>query len=320
MTLKAISISKRGRIITKAATDPKKELSDDMIKAEPLAKRQKTSGADASTLRAVELAARCGSLSSLPVRPLSFALSLLLDSFVKPLRRPRQRAGFDAQGCGEGRRSSMLAVLPRPLRVVLAVVQPTPAPAPAPAPASGASTPCAHPVAWQMHGQIEPAFNLGNQGNALQDGEVVDSSEWFKANCEKEQHTVYWHKFKEGTLKTVSSGTRVDASTLGVEDKASRWAKHAISFYEDVFGGLGLPGGIQIAEVEAGGGEMLATIVHAKLHQSGKPWASWTWLGNVPAKATAQLQHIKEAIGKFGEQLLEQNVIEALVAARTTQR
>ena len=117
-----------------------------------------------------------------------------------------------------------------------------------------------------------------------------------------------------------STGTCADASTLMAEDKASRWAKHAISFYEDVFGGLGLPGGIQIAEVEAGGGEMLATIVHAKLHQSGKPWASWTWLGNVPAKATARLQHIKEAIGKFGEQLLEQNVIEALVAARTTQR
>ena len=57
-------------------------------KIEDVAKRQKTSGADASTLRAVELAARCGSLSSLPVRPLSFALSLSLDSFVKPLRRP----------------------------------------------------------------------------------------------------------------------------------------------------------------------------------------------------------------------------------------
>ena len=58
MTQKAVSISKHGRIITKAATDPKKEpCADDMIRAEPLAKRQKTSGADASTLRAVELAA-----------------------------------------------------------------------------------------------------------------------------------------------------------------------------------------------------------------------------------------------------------------------
>ena len=115
-----------------------------------------------------------------------------------------------------------------------------------------------------------------------------------------------------------STGTCADASTLRAEDKASRWAKHAISFYEDVFGGLGLPGGIQIAEVEAGGGEMLATIEHAKLHQSGKPWASWTWLGNVPAKATARLQHIKEAIGKFGEQLLEQNVIGACRSKNNT--
>ena len=65
-TQKTISISKSGHIITKAATDPKKEplVSDDMIRAErivdlgqPLAKRQKTSGADASTPRAVELAA-----------------------------------------------------------------------------------------------------------------------------------------------------------------------------------------------------------------------------------------------------------------------
>ena len=98
---------------------------------------------------------------------------------------------------------------------------------------------------------------------------------------------------------------------LCVEDKASRWAKHATSFYGDLFAGLGLSGGIQIAEVEAGGGEM---------HQPGKAKASWTWLGNVPAKATARRQHIKEAICKFGEQFLEQNEIEAIVAARTTQR
>ena len=91
----------------------------------------------------------------------------------------------------------------------------------------------------------------------------------------------------------------------------SRWAKHPNSFYEEVFVGLGLPGGIQIAEVDAGGGEMLATIEHAKLHQSGTPWASWTWLGNVPAKATARVQNIKESIGKFGEKLLKQNEIEA---------
>ena len=46
MTLEPIAISKRGRIITKAAIDQ-----------EPSAKRQKTSGADASTLRAVGEAA-----------------------------------------------------------------------------------------------------------------------------------------------------------------------------------------------------------------------------------------------------------------------
>ena len=114
--------------------------------------------------------------------------------------------------------------------------------------------------------------------------------------------------------------TCTDASTLRVKDKASCWAKHATSFYEDVFGGLGLPGGIQIAEVEAGGGEMLALIEQTKLHQSGKAWASWTWLGNVPANSTVRRQHIKEAILKFVEQLLEQNEIEALVAARTAQQ
>ena len=58
MMQKAISISKCGRIITKAATDPKKEpCADDMIRAEPLAKRQKTSGADASMHGAVEMGA-----------------------------------------------------------------------------------------------------------------------------------------------------------------------------------------------------------------------------------------------------------------------
>ena len=81
-----------------------------------------------------------------------------------------------------------------------------------------------------------------------------------------------------------------------------------------------MPGDIQIAEVEAGSGEMLATIERAKLQQSGQPWASWTWIGNAPAKATARLQHIKEAILKCSEKLLEQHEIEALVAARTTQQ
>ena len=81
-----------------------------------------------------------------------------------------------------------------------------------------------------------------------------------------------------------------------------------------------MPGDIQIAEVEAGGGEMLATIEQAKLQQSGKPWASWTWIGNALAKTTARMQHIKGASLKFAEQLFEQNDIEALVAARTAQQ
>ena len=81
-----------------------------------------------------------------------------------------------------------------------------------------------------------------------------------------------------------------------------------------------MPGHIKNAEVEAGGGEMFATIVQAKLQQSGKSLASWTWIGNAPAKAAARMRHIKEAILKIGEQFLEQNEIEALVAARTTQQ
>ena len=83
---------------------------------------------------------------------------------------------------------------------------------------------------------------------------------------------------------------------------------------------MALPGDIQIAEFEAGGGEMLVTIEQAKLQQSGKPWASWTWIGSVPAKATARMQHIKEASLKFAEQLLEQNETEALVAAIPAQQ
>ena len=56
-----------------------------------------------------------------------------------------------------------------------------------------------------------------------------------------------------------------------MEDKASRWAEHSNPFYEDVLGGLALPDDLQIAEVEAGGGETLAMIVQAKLQQSGSP-------------------------------------------------
>ena len=47
MTLKPIAISKRGRSITKADKDPTNDEDGDQ---EPSAKRQKTSGADASTL------------------------------------------------------------------------------------------------------------------------------------------------------------------------------------------------------------------------------------------------------------------------------
>ena len=54
VTLKPIAISKNGRSITKAAKDPTKDEDGDQ---ELLAKRQKTSGADASTLSAVGEAA-----------------------------------------------------------------------------------------------------------------------------------------------------------------------------------------------------------------------------------------------------------------------
>ena len=76
-----------------------------------------------------------------------------------------------------------------------------------------------------------------------------------------------------------------------------------------------MPANIHIAEVEAGGGEMFATIEHAKLHQSERPWASWSWLGNV---APDKIEHFKEAIGKFGEEFLETYETEAFVAERTT--
>ena len=65
---------------------------------------------------------------------------------------------------------------------------------------------------------------------------------------------------------------------------------------------------------------MIATIGQAKLQQSGTPWASWTWIGDVPAKTSARMQHVKEAILKFAEQLLKQNEIETLVAAGATQQ
>ena len=54
VTLKPIAISKRGRSITKAAKDPTNAENGDQ---EILAKCQKTSGTDASTLRAVGEAA-----------------------------------------------------------------------------------------------------------------------------------------------------------------------------------------------------------------------------------------------------------------------
>ena len=49
---------------------------------------------------------------------------------------------------------------------------------------------------------------------------------------------------------------------------------------------------------------MLAAIAPAKLRQLEKPWATWQWLGIVPAKAAARLQHFKDAIGKHGDMLL----------------
>ena len=38
------------------------------------------------------------------------------------------------------------------------------------------------------NGRKDFAFNLGKQGIAQQNGKVVGSSEWFKENCEKEEH------------------------------------------------------------------------------------------------------------------------------------
>ena len=54
VTLKPIAISKRGRSIAKAAKDPTDDEDGDQ---ESLAKRQKTFGADASTVRAAGEAA-----------------------------------------------------------------------------------------------------------------------------------------------------------------------------------------------------------------------------------------------------------------------
>ena len=58
--------------------------------------------------------------------------------------------------------------------------------------------------------------------------------------------------------------------------------------------------------------EMFATILHAKLHQSEKFGALWTWFGNVAAKATVQQQHFQDAVVKFGEKFPKQNETEVL--------
>ena len=47
-------------------------------------------------------------------------------------------------------------------------------------------------------------FNLGRQGIVQQIGEVVVSRKWFKQDCQKQGHTVYWHSDNKSTLKSVS--------------------------------------------------------------------------------------------------------------------
>ena len=76
------------------------------------------------------------------------------------------------------------------------------------------------------HGRKDFPFNLGRQGIALQNGKVVDSGEWFKDNCEKEEHTVYWHKFKNGTLKPASPIFWFTAT----DENAARMAKLTASY------------------------------------------------------------------------------------------
>ena len=54
------------------------------------------------------------------------------------------------------------------------------------------------------HSRRDSAFNLDRHGIALQNGKVADSGEWFKTNCQNQEHIVYWHKVTNGTLKPAS--------------------------------------------------------------------------------------------------------------------
>ena len=92
------------------------------------------------------------------------------------------------------------------------------------------------------HGRKDFPFNLGRQGIALQNGKVVDSGEWFKDNCEKEEHTVYWHKFKNGTLKPASPIFWFTATDETVARMAKLTASYGFAWSLILQGGVYRPG------------------------------------------------------------------------------
>ena len=63
---------------------------------------------------------------------------------------------------------------------------------------------------------------------------------------------------------------------------------------------------------------MFKTIVHAKLHQTGKPWDTWRWVGNVPTKSTARIQWFKDAMTRFGDEFT--NLYDSELASILSQR
>ena len=85
-------------------------------------------------------------------------------------------------------------------------------------------------------------FNAGKQGIVQQIREVVDSSKWFKDNCQKQGHTVYWHSDNKGTLKSASPSFWLTARDEHVPRMAKLTASYGFAWSLNLGGAVYRPG------------------------------------------------------------------------------
>ena len=95
------------------------------------------------------------------------------------------------------------------------------------------------------------AFNAGKQGIVQQNGEVVDSSKWFKDNCQKQGHTVYLHSDNKGTLKSATPMFWLAAKDEQEARMAKLTASYGIAWSLKLHGTIYMPGPLWVVTLEA---------------------------------------------------------------------